>query len=235
MSISRLRITVVAIAGLALAGLLACDTQEDLDIAADGSGRYSARISVEEPYKDRLAEIESKALAAGFEIDSRGSADRHFLVVSKRFRDVSELNLEGATFSLRSRDVSSTKRTYTLRIDFPRTPKPDYRRIVHVSMPGKIISGGSGKAEGSKLEWDASYGGSTTIVASGFVVPLTREQKWMIGGGALALLALVFLVRWLRRPKVRKCDSCGNEIPEDALFCHLCEQGSGEVPRRGAA
>jgi hypothetical protein len=237
MTLVRHRSALPVLASLALLVFTACKLEEDLELRNDGSGRYQAQFTADTADSAALDEIEQKARAAGMRIVERGSSgNRAYIIVSRRFESVKELQVERMQFNWRVRETGGLRKTFSATLDVPRFPLTAYQRIVQVKMPGSIISSGAGKAAGSTVTWDASKGGRLTVVSSGIVLPL--GQRELIGVGAVIVVGLLVLFLAHRRAKLkalRRCDACGAVMPDDVLYCHNCGSGSGLPEQRAVA
>jgi hypothetical protein len=203
--------------------ILACEIEEDLRIESDGSGRYSARISVPKELGD-FGELRKEAEKNGFAIMQEGETPKErFIVIRKDFTDISALNDSHARYELTMTESGFLRREYRLRASLEAIGFGSFKRRLTVAMPGKVSSTTHGEIDGSRVKWDTSAGGSLEIASAGFHLPLSRNQSRglmvTIIGGALLLLALRFR---RRRASNGVCLTCNSPLRNGVRFCGIC-------------
>lgn len=153
--------------------LTACKVEETIDLRADGSGTYSAKISVTKDFGEALDKIKQEAGQHGLRVLEEGQiADEKFVVVGRDFSKVSDLGDKDDTYSLVVAREGWFRRSYRFEaILRQNVAASGFERILHVHMPGSVDSSSSGQVSSHTVEWPCSQGGQLDVVASGFAIP----------------------------------------------------------------
>jgi hypothetical protein len=203
--------------------LVACELDENIVINRDGSGTYTARISVEKQFAGALTEIKSKAAEGHYTVvEESDTADRHVLVIRREFHDIAELNDRTDHYALRVDRASRFKTSYFLQMKSGGGGAFNgfQKRAVHITMPVGVTSATGATISGNRVEWDATNGGTLEVEASGVAMPFGLSP--LIAVIVLALLAVAFIVLRRRRVVVRTCSACQTPAVPGARFCAKC-------------
>jgi hypothetical protein len=202
--------------------LVGCELEETLTFNADGSGTYVARILIDKQFAGAVGDIKSKATSEGYRIVAESETpDRKVLVISKDFRDVSELSDKSDSYGLRRHEPSKWQRTYSL--DFrtrSSTGNGIQKRTMKVVFPMAITSSTTGTVTGHEVVWDATQGGSLHVEAAGVLLPFGLTPIRTSVAVAVAGGALLLLLRRRRGPQA--CSSCRELSAISARFCGSC-------------
>jgi hypothetical protein len=227
----RLQLRVlIALSALCLL-LSACEVEEELELNADGSGTYRARILVEKEVGEALQEVRNDAQKRGFIVAEEGeTANRKFIVVAREFQNVVELNDKDDTYALDVAQISPFKATYRLSLNFRSNPAASgFSRSIQVSMPATVASTSAGTVTGSSVRWDCSQPGTLEVQAAGLVLPLTGSQR-KLALGLLVFGALLLVGVRIARRKPRSCPNCGARLEPNAKFCLKCGARRDSAP-----
>ncbi len=153
--------------------LSACKVEETIDLRADGSGTYRAKVSVTKDLGEALDKVKQEAGQHGLRVLEEGqTVDEKFVVVGRDFSKVSDLGDKDDTYSLVVARASSFRRSYRFEaILRQNVAASGFQRVLHVNMPGSVDSSSSGHVSSSTVEWPCSQGGQLDVVASGFAIP----------------------------------------------------------------
>jgi DNA-directed RNA polymerase subunit RPC12/RpoP len=220
----------IVLGALCAALLTACEIEDDLEIRADGTGTYRARIAVERVIRPVLEQIRADAESQGFRIIDEGATfSSRYIVVRKDFDEIRALNGPRGNFDLNVED-RLFRRRYRLRASLGAFPEVTFDRRFTITMPAKIVSASDGAFEGRRLTWYCSGGGTLDVVAESFRVPVGP----ILFAAAAALSAVVLLVVLVRRPLSGRalaraaardridCTTCRRTIAADARYCPAC-------------
>jgi LppM domain/zinc-ribbon domain len=219
----RLRLhALIALSALCLL-LAACEDEEEIKLNADGSGTYRARILVEKEVGDALQEVRKELQARGATVVEEGETEnRKFIVVSRDFKSVSELNDKDDTYALAVERSGLLKAAYHLTLNFRDDPSSSgFSRTVQVTMPADIENSTAGTVAGRTVRWDCSKPGTLDVQAAGMVLPLTGSRR-ALAVGVLLLGAMLLVGLRVARRKPRVCGTCGARLQPDARFCRNC-------------
>ena len=204
--------------------VLACEVEESLILNADGSGTYRAKVSIEKEFGEALSNLRSEVDKKGYRVVEEGETKTHrFVVLARDFKDVAELNDDEDTYALQIDRPSPVKGVYRLTLTFDgNATESGFERRTRVTMPAAVKQASVGQVSGRSVEWDSSHGGTMSIEASGFVVPLTKKQRWLaLGVMAIGVVAIAAL-RLRRRATGPRCAKCGRGVAAEARFCPSC-------------
>lgn len=213
----------------------ACEVEEEIKLNADGSGTYRARILVEKEVGDALKEVRGDAEKRGFKVVEEGeTANRKFVVITRDFQNIAELNDKEDTYQLDVDRSSLFKSSYHLALNFGGNPSASgFSRNVQVTMPATIASTNVGTVTGDSVRWDCSHPGNLDVQAAGFALPLKSGQRGIILGvlaiGALLLVGLR-IARRKPAPAPVRCEKCGEPLAPGAKFCPKCGAPHGLPP-----
>lgn len=204
--------------------LLACEVEEDIRLNADGSGTYRAKVSVEKQYGEALSERKGEADKKGFRIVEQGETKTHtFVVMARDFADVAELNDDEDSYTLQIDRPSALKGSYRLTLGFESSAaESGFKRRTRITMPVSIKQASVGTISGRSVDWDSSQGGTLSVEASGFVLPLTRSRRRIALGVIVLGVVAIGGLRWSRRARGPRCAKCGRGLAAEARFCPDC-------------
>jgi hypothetical protein len=218
---------VIAAATVALL-LLACTIEEDLRIEFDGSGMYRVKLSIPKDLAGDFGELRKQVEKDGFVVADEGKTEtERFIVLRKKFSDITSLNDDHSHFELTITKRNALRRDYRFRAAFQPVGFGAYQRHFAVSMPCRVTSASSGEIDGSHVQWNASRGGTIEINASGFCIPLSRNQRtFAIAIATLGIVLLVF-ARGRRQPtRKTACAQCKAHLASGTRFCRTCGTGT---------
>jgi len=184
----------VVMAGVVALLFLACTIEEDLRINADGSGTYRVKISIPKQLGEGFGDFRKEAEKDGFTVEREGETEQErFILLRKNFSDVASLNDSHGRFELTTTDTGILRREYRLRATLQAVGFGSYKRRLLITMPGEVQSTSAGERSGSRVTWDGHQGGTIEVVASGFHLPVSSNQKLAfltIAAGGLLFLAM---------------------------------------------
>jgi Tol biopolymer transport system component len=151
----------------------ACKVEETIDLRADGSGTYRAKISVTKDFGEAIDQVKREAGQHGLRVLEEGqTADEKFVVVGRDFSKMSDLGDKDDTYSLVVTREGWFRKSYRFEAILRKNiAASGFQRILHVRMPGSIDSSSSGQLSSHSVEWPCSQGGQLDVVASGFAIP----------------------------------------------------------------
>lgn len=221
------------LACLAAALLTACEIEDDLEIRADGSGTYRARVVVERVVSPVYHQIRAEAERQGFRIIEEGKTfTTRFMVLQKDFTDVRTLSGPQSSFDLKI-EQQSFRRRYRLRATLGSVAGASFERRFTITMPADVVSASAGGFDGRRVTWYCSNGGTIDITAEAVHVPVRPWHLAVVVFG-LAVVAAVttFLLRRRRVAVVApaaavvstgpSCRTCKASLPTAAHFCPSC-------------
>lgn len=221
------RARLVLIAGTAALLLLACAVEEDLRLEFDGSGTYRVKVTIPKDLADGFGDLRKQAEKDGFVIAEEGETEaERFIVMRKEFTNVSSLNDDNSRFELTMTDRGLLRREYRFRATLQSVGFGAYQRHFTITMPCNVTSASDGTIDGSRVQWNASHGGTIEVAASGFYLPGSRNQRLLVI--AIAVLSVALLVFRRRSPIQPKavCANCQTHLSPDARFCRKCGAGT---------
>jgi hypothetical protein len=218
---------VAALAALFSLVLFACVVDEDLLINADGSGTYQVKVTVPKDLTSDFGDFRKSAEKDGFTVVEEGETENgRFVVLRKKFTDISTLNDQNSHFAFTAGEMGLLKREYRLRAELNAVAYGAYKRHLVVTMPGGVTGTTAGEADGSRVRWDASNGGTIEVTAVGYAIPLSHDQRMLM---LVVLLAGVLLLIAQRRRNAGArtiCSTCQSPFARDARFCAGCGVGA---------
>lgn len=221
------RVRLVVVAAIAALLLLACDIEEDLQLDFDGSGTYRVRVTIPKNLADGFEDLRRQAEKDGFTVADEGTTEtERFIVLRKTFADITALNDDHSRFELTIIRHGFLRRDYRFRAKLQSVGFGAYQRNFAVTMPVNVTSTSSGEIDGPRVQWNARHGGTIEITASGFCIPLSRNQRVLVT--MLVILGVVLLVfaRKRRRPAHEAaCANCQNHLAPGTRFCRTCGTG----------
>jgi hypothetical protein len=213
--------------GAAVAVLLsllffACALEEDLQINADGSGTYRVKLTIPKDLSSDFGDFKKDAAKNGFSIVEEGQTEKErFLMIRKDFTEITSLNDGHNVFELNIGKVGWLKRAYRLRASLQAVGYGSFKRNFVVTMPGEVTTSNQGEIDGSRVRWDATNGGSIEIMATGYAVPLSRNQGLLVVVVALGV-ALLVVGRKRAAAAPALCSACDTSLARKARFCAAC-------------
>jgi hypothetical protein len=221
------RARLILIAGTAALLLLACAVEEDLRLDFDGSGTYRVKVTIPKSLADGFGDLRKQAEKDGFVVAEEGETETdRFIVMRKEFTDVSSLNDDNSRFELTMTDRGLLRREYRFRATLQSVGFGAYQRHFTLAMPCNVVSASEGTIDGSRVQWNASDGGTIEVIASGFFLPMSRNQRLLVLAVAmLGVALLVFRRRTSVRPKA-VCAACQTDLSPDERFCRKCGAGA---------
>ena len=224
----RIRSKATLLIVITITTLLACTIEEDLTINSDGSGAYIVRIIIPRKLGEDFTDLKREAARTGFAVVDEGKTERQtFLVLRKDFNDVASISDANSPFELRIDETGFLRRRYQFKASLPPIGLGSYVRQLSVRMPGSVLSSNRGEVEGSHVRLDMTRGGTLEITSSGYYLPGTRRQKYllftvfMLGVGALVASG------GKRRKSPVVCNGCKTALRSNARFCPGCGNGLG--------
>jgi hypothetical protein len=209
----------------------ACKIEEELDISADGSGIYRARISVEKQFAEAIGDLKSRVTEKkGFRVSGEGETQgSKYIDVVKEFKSISELNDDEDSYSLESTRETLFTGKYSLVMNIRSNPSAsNFERRITVTLPASVAYASAGEVLGRSVKLDCSRPGTLEVHAAGFSIPVTTTQKRVAGAAVAAAALALVLVRLRRRPRRPTCVNCGAKLASDTRFCAKC--GKPHVP-----
>jgi hypothetical protein len=196
--LARLRRSYQLISLVALLLLSACEVEETIDLHADGSGTYRAKVSVSKDFGEALDKVKQEAGQHGLRVLEEGqTAEEKFVVVGREFSKVSDLGDKDDTYSLVVAREGLFRRSYRFEaILRQNVAASGFERVLRVRMPGSVDSSSSGQASSHMVEWPCSQGGQLDVVASGFAIQELSNLPAALSAAfdsALSQDALVFV------------------------------------------
>lgn len=222
------RARLVIIAALAALLLFACDIEEDLRLELDGSGTYRVRLTIPKNLSDGFDDLRKQAETDGFTVADQGTTEtERFIVLRKTFDDITSLNDDHSQFELTITRPGFLRREYRFRANLQSVGFGAYQRQFTVTMPVNVTSASAGKIEGSRVRWNARHGGTIEITASGFGIPLSRNQRGLVT--MIVILGVVLFI-FVRRRRTRAheaaCAHCRAQLAPGTRFCRTCGTGA---------
>lgn len=193
----------VAAIAFAVIVLLACKIVEEVHIEKDGSGVYTADLTLVGEEKEMLSALKEE-LAKKPEIkivDEGPRGDDYFLAFEMSFAEVSELSDDSSTYAW-----SASKEglfTHKVRLEISNRGSAEEQGAdehrLEVTMPGKVVDSNADKVSGRTIVWDRLAAGSDgKLYIEAEYRELPAEYRGKIIGVAAVLLVGIALLAILR-------------------------------------
>lgn len=219
----RKRIRLLVMAATAALLLLACDIEEDLRLNFDGSGTYRIKLTIPRELAEGFGDLRKQAEKDGFTATEGTTETSRFIVLTKDFSDLAALNDDHSHFELTITESGLLRRDYRLLIRLQSIGFGAYQRRLSITMPCTVTSASAGDVDGSRVQWNASKGGSLEITASGIVIPVSRKTS--VIAIVAVILGLALLASRRKSPKAGQetvCINCHTHLAPKARFCGRC-------------
>jgi LppM domain len=205
-----------------------CKVEELLRLAADGSGSYRARISIDAQFAQVLPELKAKSQKEGYRIVDEGERDgEHYLELAREFTSVDQLSDEDDSYKLTVDRQSWFRSNYRLEATFHSDfAASGFERTLKLEMPVGITRSSAGTVSGNTVVWDASNGGTLTVEAAGMALPFGSRFLGLIAVFLVVLGVGVGVVLVYRSRRAARCGACGAPLKPQAKFCPKCGRGA---------
>jgi hypothetical protein len=207
-----------------IASVTACKSEENLRFWGDGSGRLELHLTIESEAASTLDEARREIERRGFAI-LRQTADsgRTTLHATRLFSTVEELNEAPDFFRLEIERSGPFQRIFRFHHVSATLPNQlGYSRVFKVRFPVPVRTASAGTVAGQGIVWDGSRGGTLSIEASGFTLPLGHSQALLFWTALIALLLGLVVSSRLRAAPLRRCGKCRRQIDLAVRFCPSC-------------
>lgn len=224
-------------------GLLVClsfflssclEVKQEIDINKDGSGNARFEIVVQQEWAAMVIPELEKGVSGGWKIVEKKERDgKHFIVLSRKFKDISELSDDIFNYSFSSERKSFLKKYYTLEIKQIKSSDISFPYEIIIKVPGEIIETNGLKIAPNKAKWSLyglNQGRKIVVKSSAFMLPSALIYTII----ALAGAVLIFLIsRVFKKTKISVsktsiatktifCIHCGKENSISATYCTNC-------------
>jgi len=216
---------VLLLTGVLSLFLFSCLLEEELVIHSDGSGTFRAKVTIPKEFGEGFADIRKDAEKEGFQIEEGETEKERFIILRKKFDNVSALNDDGRRFELTMADSGFLRRQYLLRVQLPPVGFGGFTHRLVVTMPGKVQSATGGEFAGSRVTWEGKSGGTIEITAAGFYLPVSRTQRLLFLLVVVAGIVALLILRKRRQgqpPAATTCLTCQTPLSVNARFCRAC-------------
>lgn len=184
--------------------LTGCEIDDELEIRADGSGTYRAKVVIERIVSPVFYKLRAEAERQGFRITEEGKTfTTRYMVLQKDFTDVRMLNGPQRDFDLKI-EQRGFRRHYRLRATLGSFAGGSFERRFRITMPAEVKSTTAGGVKGREVMWYCSNGGSIDVAAESFHAPL-RAWHFPVALLAIALVAggIIYVSRRRQRTQER--------------------------------
>jgi len=226
----RFRKILTCLVGVLLVVAVGCKVEEKIELRLDGSGVQVVKIIVPLPFAsdEAMKKVEDQMASDGYTIAGKGldASGGRFVTGEREFNDVSELSTNDSSYSFMRLHRGWLKRAYWFELEANSTLGSGVERYVTVEMPGPIDTTSLGTADGRRVSWDASGGGTLNVEGSGWFLPAWLKLTVL---GLVAVLIAVWVI--LRKKaatspvSTKFCMACGAKLGLDARFCTACGRG----------
>lgn len=190
-------ILLLAVASATLAG---CEVEEQLHLAADGTGSYQARVTVDHAFAAVLSRLKDQADRRSFQIiEETSDANGQSVILARDFERVSDLDDDSASYRFEIERRSPLRRAYRLTVELrDNFLASGFDRRLVIRMPAPIRDSSAGEVSGETVVWDCSEGGTLILEAEGY----GASAAWRIAAACAGLLVVVTVAGagwWLLR------------------------------------
>lgn len=153
--------------------LTAClEVKQTININKDGSG--DARLEVAVMAAELIPKLKSEMPKEWSIIEEKEKEGKHVIVFGRKFKEISELNDNEATYSFSSEKKGFLKKSYTLEIKQLKSSEMPFPYEISVKVPGSIDETDGTKFSSSEVKWNLQgfrRGKELSVKSSGFAMP----------------------------------------------------------------
>lgn len=197
------------------------EVKQAININSDGSG--DARLEVAVMAAEMIPKLKSEMPKDWNIIEEKEKEGKHIIVFGRKFKEISELNDNEATYSFSSERKGFLKKSYTLEIKQLKSSDMPFPYEFTVKMPGAIDETDGTKLSSSEVKWNLEgfrRGKELSVKSSGFAMPdfaSLKESFNKVFNSILYREEIVFLRDgnlWVMDGDGKNQKQLTNEMPE---------------------
>lgn len=177
------------------------EVKQEITIHEDGSGNARCEIVIQKemlPFASyQISQFKKELKEKGWDILPTVEKEGKYVIsVQRKFKDISELNDDEATYTFSSKKIGFMKSSYILQIKYIKSSDIPFPYEIYIKLPGSIYETNGEKVSSNKVKWTLlgfSKGTVLYVKSSGLAMPVL---VWLaIGIGAFLLVFVAVIVR----------------------------------------